>query len=263
MDASLPATGLDVIPESKLINGAPEDYAKLMYTSVLSTETDSLTYSNNRASLDANDTKVSYYRDEPEGVQFTYEADYIDQLGINLLDLGQNVDVDQKYANIDTTAIYDLSAMKNLDETLRNSEGVRFTLQLVPKSNGTSKEEYGSALADAKDYMDVQLNSPDSGSVTESGGTWSWIIPKETYVESEQRNLKNNNVFNGTVFTQAICLKVHVDNVEEKELQHYYSNYKVVLTAEILGSDNQPISDTRKDDYIIYTMTKIRPEFVE
>ena len=263
MDASLPATGLDVIPESKLINGAPEDYAKLMYTSVLSAETDSLTYSNNRASLDANDTKVSYYRDEPEGVQFTYEADYIDQLGINLLDLGQNVDVDQKYANIDTTAIYDLSAMKNLDETLRNSEGVRFTLQLVPKSNGTSKEEYGSALADAKDYMDVQLNSPDSGSVTESGGTWSWIIPKETYVESEQRNLKNNNVFNGTVFTQAICLKVHVDNVEEKELQHYYSNYKVVLTAEILGSDNQPISDTRKDDYIIYTMTKIRPEFVE
>ena len=261
LDASLPTAGLDVIPESKLVGGSPEDYTKLQYTSLLSTEEDSLTYSSNRATLNANDTKVKYYRDEPDGVKFTYEADYIDQLGINLLDLGQNVDVDGKYANIDTTAIYDLSAMKNLDNTLRNSTGVRFTLQLLPKNTGTNEEEYSEALSDASNYLEVQLNSPDSGTVAESGGTWSWTISKDTYVEAEQRNLKNNNVFNGTVFTQAVRLKVRIDNTEEA--QHFYSNYQVVVNVDILGADGTPVDDTHGNDNIIYTLTKIKPEFVD
>ena len=261
LDASLPTAGLDVIPESKLTNGSPEDYAKLQYTLLLSTEADSLTYSSNRASLDANNTKVSYYRDEPDGVQFTYEADYIDQLGINLLDPGQNVDVDGTYADIDTTAVYDLSSMKNLDNTLRDSTGVRFTLQLLPKNIGTNEEEYGEALSDASDYLEVQLNSPDSGTITESGGTWSWTIPKDTYVETEQRNLKNNNVFNGTVFTQAVRLKVRIDNTEAA--QHFYSNYKVIMNVDILGSDGKPVNDTHGNDNIIYTLTKINTDFVE
>ena len=169
--------------------------------------------------------------------------------------------MDGTYADIDTTAVYDLSSMKNLDNTLRDSTGVRFTLQLLPKNIGTNEEEYGEALSDASDYLEVQLNSPDSGTITESGGTWSWTIPKDTYVETEQRNLKNNNVFNGTVFTQAVRLKVRIDNTEAA--QHFYSNYKVIMNVDILGSDGKPVNDTHGNDNIIYTLTKINTDFVE
>ena len=266
MEVTLPTAGLDVIPESKLVGNAPENYAKLMYTSLVSTEKDSLSYSNNRVSLSANKTKVSYYRDEPEGVKLTYDADYIDQLGINLLDLGQNVDVDKNYANIDTTALYDLSSMKNLKETLLKSNGVRFTIKVLPKNTTGTLEEYGDVLEDASQYLTVEVNSPGYESFTESKGTWSWNIPKKVYVDNADNadnptELKNSNIFDGSVFTQAIRLKVNVKNVEN--MKHFYSNYKVLLSAEILNSNDTTIEGTYKNDNIIYTITKIKTEFVD
>ena len=263
MEVTLPTAGLDVIPESKLAGNAPENYAKLMYTSLVSTEKDSLSYSNNRASLSANKTKVSYYRDEPEGVKLTYDADYIDQLGINLLDLGQNVDVDKNYANIDTTALYDLSSMKNLKETLLKSNGVRFTIKVLPKNTTGTLEEYGDVLEDASKYLTVEVNSPGYENFTESKGTWSWNIPKKVYVDNAENptELKNSNIFDGSIFTQAIRLKVNVKNVEN--MNHFYSNYKVLLSAEILNSNDTTIEGTYKNDNIIYTITKIKTEFVD
>ena len=263
MEVTLPTAGLDVIPESKLVGNAPENYAKLMYTSLVSTEKDSLSYSNNRASLSANKTKVSYYRDEPEGVKLTYDADYIDQLGINLLDLGQNVDVDKNYANIDTTALYDLSSMKNLKETLLKSNGVRFTIKVLPKNTTGTLEEYGDVLEDASQYLTVEVNSPGYENFTESKGTWSWNIPKKVYVDNADNptELKNSNIFDGSIFTQAIRLKVNVKNVEN--MNHFYSNYKVLLSAEILNSNDTTIEGTYKNDNIIYTITKIKTEFVD
>lgn len=253
MQATLPTAGLDAIPESKLTNGAPNDYAKLLYTSLVSTEKDSLSYSNNRVAV--NETKVSYYREEPEGVNLTYEADYIDQLGINLLDLGQNVDVDRKFANIDTTARYDLSSLKNLNDILSNSSGIKFTLQLESKN---IDEEYGDAIINAADYINVQLNSPNSGTIEEENGSWSWIIPKDSYIDGNQ--LKDNDVFSGSILTQAIRLKVKIDNVEKAA--HYYSNYKVMLYVDILGNNGEVVADMHGADNFIYTLTKIRPEFV-
>ena len=51
MTVTLPVSGLDVIPQSKVNGETPEQYAKLEYSSQLSTVRQSLTYTSNRASF--------------------------------------------------------------------------------------------------------------------------------------------------------------------------------------------------------------------
>ncbi|MBU5480535.1 hypothetical protein [Blautia sp. MSJ-19] len=268
MEASIPATGLDVIPESEEKNNLPVDYAKLTYSSQLSTETQSLTYSTNRAS--EMNTLTKYYREEPTGAKLTYEADLdkIGQLGINLLDLQYQDEIETQYSMIDTNATYDLTNMKNLDTALKDSNGIRFTLNLLPKNtiaSGTSSlEDYQEAVKDAKQYLEINLRSKASGEVKYSNGTWSWTVPKTTYWDDTKKTVNTtNDVFNGTVLTQDIQLKVRIDNVEAANVGHYYSNYRVVLTAEILKNDGTVMANTHLDDNIIYTLAKIKPEFID
>ena len=260
MTVNIPASGLDVIPESKFTEGSgPMDYVKLAYSSQLSTVSRSLAYSNNRASC--SNTKTEYYRIEPTGAKLTYEADTIDQLGINLLD-PQYLDVSKEHALIDTTAVYSLASMKNLDDALKNSTGIRFTLTIAPKNtaSGSTMEDYADALTNANDYLAIELKSKDSGEVTYDNGkgTWSWTVPQSTYWSDG--NIKTDSVFDGSVLTQAIQLKVNVANVELNN--HYYSNYKVVLTAEIVKDENA-IDGTHQVDNIIYTLARINMEFVD
>lgn len=260
MTVNIPASGLDVIPESKFTEGSgPMDYVKLAYSSQLSTVSRSLAYSNNRASC--SNTKTEYYRIEPTGAKLTYEADTIDQLGINLLD-PQYLDVSKEHALIDTTAVYSLASMKNLDDALKNSTGIRFTLTLAPKNtaSGSTMEDYADALTNANDYLAIELKSKDSGEVTYDNGkgTWSWTVPQSTYWSNG--NIKTDSVFDGSVLTQAIQLKVNAANVELNN--HYYSNYKVVLTAEIVKDENA-IDGTHQVDNIIYTLARINMEFVD
>lgn len=260
MTVNIPASGLDVIPESKFTEGSgPMDYVKLAYSSQLSTVSRSLAYSNNRASC--SNTKTEYYRIEPTGAKLTYEADTIDQLGINLLD-PQYLDVSKEHALIDTTAVYSLASMKNLDDALKNSTGIRFTLTLAPKNtaSGSTMEDYADALTNANDYLAIEPKSKDSGEVTYDNGkgTWSWTVPQSTYWSDG--NIKTDSVFDGSVLTQAIQLKVNVANVELNN--HYYSNYKVVLTAEIVKDENA-IDGTHQVDNIIYTLARINMEFVD
>ena len=257
MTATIPASGLSVIPESGVTNGVPQDYTKLAYTSQLSTVSESLTYSSTRALCLS--TTTDYYREEPTGVKLVYEADEIGQLGINLLDL-QYLDVSREHSLIDTTAVYDLSSMKNLDATLNESKGIKFTLVLMPKNTetNTNMESYQKATTDAKNYLDIELISanPPKVEYDSKTGTWSWIIPQSEYWENG--NVKTDSVFDGSILTQAIQLKINVKNVN-----HYYSNYKVVLTAEILDSKGNSIESTELNDNIIYTFAKIKTEFVE
>lgn len=256
MEAAIPATGLSVVPESKTTGTMPSDYVKLAYSSQLSAEQQSLGYSNNRATVQ--NTTTAYYQEEPAGAKLSYEADSIGQLGINLLDLqNQNLDASGEHALIDTTAIYDLSAFKNLSAVLKESDGIKFSLTLLPKST-EKQEDYQAAVSNAKDYLQVEVTSPDSGELNYSNGTWSWTVPKGTYWADD--NIRTDSVFDGSLLTQVILLKVNVKNVEKEA--HYYSNYKVVLTAEILKADGTTIEKSRLDDNIIYTLAKINTEFV-
>ena len=258
MNAKLSASGLNVVPETSTGNtGDPADYIKLAYTSQLSTAKKSLSYSTARALL--RETRTKYYRDEPIGAQLTYEADEISQLGINLLDLQQqHMDVNQNNAIIDTTAMYDMSAIKDLANTLSTSEGIRFKIQLQNKKTDQT-EQYNEPLSIGS-YINVDVRSENSGSAeeTDDSKSYSWTVPKATYWDSQANELKTGSIFNGDTLTQAIRLKVNVKNVNE-----LYSNYRVVLTAEIIQSDNQAVDHTNASDNIIYTFTKIKPEFVD
>ena len=257
MNAKLPANGLDVIPESQLDNAEPTNYTKLTYTSQLATTRKSLSYSTARALLQ--NTKISYYRDEAAGVQLTYEADEIGQLGINLLDL-QNSYLDAAKENtiIDTTARYDMSTIKDLSSILASSSGIQFSIQLQNKNTtqATKRESYADAL-ELEGYIKVSVKSKNAGKVqlTDDKKAYTWTVPKSSYWDAGNRIMKASSIFDGDIMTQAIQLKVNIKNV------HLYSNYKVVLSVKIIGQDGNVVENTTAADNIIYTMARVKPEF--
>lgn len=277
LNAKIPAAGLMVIPISSVSeNSVPDEYAKLNYVAQISTDKNSLSYSSSRATLKYTETKVKYYRKAQQGAVFRYDADSIDQLGINMLDLDGNLDKDKKNAIISTTASYDLTNIQNLDEILKKSSGIRYTMKLVGKLDASGlTETYNETtnIQNASDYMTVNLMSGDSGAVeyhTETAtsgtkGTWSWTIPKSTYIDTDgdKSSIKKSAVFDGNTFTQAVNLYVNVDEESLKKIEgHMYSNYKVVMQVEILDASGAVVEKMTASDYVIYTFTRIKPEFV-
>ena len=254
MNAKLPANGLDVIPESKLDNAVPTNYTKLTYTSQLATTRKSLSYSTARELL--KNTKISYYRDEAAGVQLTYEADEIGQLGINLLDL-QNSYLDAAKENtiIDTTARYDMSAIKDLSSILASSSGIQFSIQLQNKNTTQDTENYANAL-ELNDYMKVVVKSENAGKVQLTDDTYTWTVPKSSYWDANNNIMEASSIFDGDIMTQAIQLKVNID-----QFQHLYSNYRVVLSVGIIDQNGNVVGNTTAVDNIIYTMARVKPEF--
>lgn len=261
MNAKLPANGLDVIPESQLEGAILTNYTKLTYTSQLATTRKSLSYSTARALLQ--DTKISYYRDEAAGVQLTYEADEIGQLGINLLDL-QNSYLDAAKENtiIDTTARYDMSTIKDLSSILASSNGIQFSIQLLNKNTTQATESYGDAL-ELNNYMKVVVKSENVGTVKptydKDKKAYTWTVPKNSYWDSANKIMQASSIFDGDIMTQAIQLKVNIKNVDQ--LKHLYSNYKVVLSVGIIDQNGNVVGNTTAADNIIYTMARVKPEF--
>lgn len=257
MNAKLPANGLDVIPESQLKGDLPTNYTKLTYTSQLATTRKSLSYSTARALQQS--TKISYYRDEAAGVQLTYEADEIGQLGINLLDL-QNSYLDAAKENtiIDTTARYDMSTIKDLSSILASSNGIQFSIQLQNKNTTQDTESYAADALELEDYMKVSVKSEKAGTVqlTDNKKAYTWTVPKSSYWDDDKKIMKASSIFDGDIMTQAIQLKVNVKNVDQ-----LYSNYKVVLSVKIIGQKGNVVENTTAADNIIYTMARVKPEF--
>lgn len=254
-----PITALEVFPESKLDdNGLPVNYVSMNYSSRLSTVKQSLSYSSNRVSAKESQ-RTRYYRDEPAGAKLTYYADQIDQLGINLLDL-RYLDAAKENSLIDTTAYYDLSEMKDMEKTLEDSSGIRFTLTLQQKNPEGETEDYGAVLTAAASYLQVELKSGNYQDFEETNGIWTWTVPQKDYWKDGKLNTAD--VFDGTKLSQAIQLKVNVSNVENGT-GHLYSNYKVVLKAEILDSNGSSVTNTDETDDLIYTLARIKLEFQE
>lgn len=257
MNAKLPANGLDVIPESQLEGAILTNYTKLTYTSQLATTRKSLSYSTARKSLQ--NTKISYYRDEAAGVQLTYEADEIGQLGINLLDL-QNSYLDAAKENtiIDTTARYDMSTIKDLSSILASSRGIQFSIQLQNKNTTQATESYAVDALKLEDYIKVSVKSENAGTVQLANDkkAYTWTVPKSSYWDAGNKIMKASSIFDGDIMTQAIQLKVNIKNVDQ-----LYSNYKVVLSVKIIGPNGNGVENTTAADNIIYTMARVKPEF--
>ena len=257
MNAKLPANGLEVIPESQLEGDLPTNYTKLTYTSQLATTRKSLSYSTARKLLQ--DTKIRYYRDEAAGVQLTYEADEIGQLGINLLDLQNSyLDATKENTIIDTTARYDMSTIKDLSSILASSSGIQFSIQLQNKNTTQDTESYAADALELEDYMKVSVKSEKAGTVqlTDNKKAYTWTVPKSSYWDDDKKIMKASSIFDGDIMTQAIQLKVNVKNVDQ-----LYSNYKVVLSVKIIGQKGNVVENTTAADNIIYTMARVKPEF--
>lgn len=257
MNAKLPANGLEVIPESQLEGDLPTNYTKLTYTSQLATTRKSLSYSTARKLLQ--DTKIRYYRDEAAGVQLTYEADEIGQLGINLLDLQNSyLDATKENTIIDTTARYDMSTIKDLSSILASSSGIQFSIQLQNKNTTQDTESYAADALELEDYMKVSVKSEKAGTVqlTDNKKAYTWTVPKSSYWDDDKKIMKASSIFDGDIMTQAIQLKVNVKNVDQ-----LYSNYKVVLSVKIIGQKGNVVENTTAANNIIYTMARVKPEF--
>ena len=256
LEAVIPAAGLDVIPESDSAGGLPENYAKLTYVSHLSTQKESLSYSSMKA-VKA-DTKISYYRKINQANRFTYDADQIDQLGINLKDLQEEyLNEAGTCSRIETTARYNLSGVPNLENILRQSDGVRYTLNLRARGTEQSDLDYPqNHLSDGNAY--IQLNPKDADYRYQNDGTWSWTVGKDQYMNGD--TVKIGSVFDGTSFVERIPIWVRVDNVES--IHHFYANYKLELRVEVIDSEGNILIGS-DSDYLIYTLTKIQPTFVD
>lgn len=255
LEAVIPATGIDVIPESKLVNGLPENYTKLTYISRLSTQQTSISYSSTRSAL--SNTQIQYYREKSQENQLVYDADNVDQLGINLNDLVDDyLNQDGTCSRIETTAWFNLSGVRNLEEILRNSAGVKYTLSL--QSKGSVNEYPDDKVLESNSYIQLSPTLPDQR-YNATDNNWSWIVARDQYIDAKD-DLIIGSVFDGSAFTEKIPVWVRIDNVET--LNHLYSNYKLNLTVEIMDNNGNPLI-AAESDYLVYTLTKIKPEFID
>lgn len=254
LEAVVPAAGIDIIPESTIDNGSPENFTTLTYISRLSTQKESISYSNTKSSLQ--NTQIKYYREKTQDNQLVYDADNIDQLGINLNDLVDDyMNQDSTCSRIETTSWLNLVGVRNLEEVLKKSYGVKYTLSLVRK--GEDNEYLENNVNNANSYIQLSPVLPDER-YDSTNNAWSWIVKRDEYMDGD--TIKIGSVFDGTAFIEKITVWVRVDNVEL--LNHFYSNYKLELTAEIIDKNGNVLIGPLSD-YLVYTLTKIKPEFVD
>ena len=233
----------------------PKNFAQLAFTAQISNEGSTLSYSSTKVNKNGN---MKYYRESSAGSKLIYDADQIDQLGINLHDLQSDyLNSSNTASRIATTVKYDLSATENLESVLKNSDRVEFTLDLRGRNKDDSGLGYpNECYTDAADYISIVSNN--GYLLSETDGVWSMTIPRSAYVD-QNGNLRTDGVFDGAAFNLSIDIWVRVNNVESSN--HLYDNYKVTLNAKLFDSGNHVI-DQPVSDNIIYTLCKIQPEFI-
>lgn len=246
LDAKLPTDALDVIPKADLKNGTLSEYARLSYLSRISVEKSGLSYSDMTASL--SNTQVGYYRKNSEDAQLKFNAKDLSQLGINLRDLMDehlSTDVQGRRSRIDAFAEYDLRGVRDWQELLKDSQYMRFTLELQRKTGDTAYEK--EANADA--FLQVEGKTYQAAS-----NSWSWTVPKEQYYDAATAAPKLDGML-----AQALTLQVYLDGIEEDK--RFFANYRVLMTAELVDTEGK--SQCVVKDALIYTLAQIKPEFVK
>ncbi|SFW32802.1 hypothetical protein [Ruminococcus flavefaciens] len=175
-----------------------------------------------------------------------------DQLGINAKDLPTTVTGNMCPMN--TVVVYDVSKLMSI---IDDSAGVELTFRLVRKdANGKYTQEL-----DIADY----LTDPTFKTLTVTKDTTNSNSKIYTY-RFEKANLAG--VYNGGVYTIPIDFTVKTNFSGTDLTDHYYSNYKVIVSAslyemkdvEVEGqTTQQPVqmSGTIVDDHLIYTNAKI------
>ncbi len=219
-----------------------DSYTKVHYRSALSTRTDTLSTSGMVASV-AGDP--GYYRKDLGSSTIELAASKQTQLGINVNDL------DLADGTIGAVGTYSLLKLVDGDSKIKQASSVRYSLTLQQRTNtdGTYSD------VNIADYLTVK--SSDLGTGTIAADNSSIVFTDDSLKTRDG----NTNVFK-FLFQVKVKTDVEAD-------QHFYANYRIVLTAQLLDASGNPIdipvnvnsdSSYANSDYITYSLTKIKTD---
>lgn len=207
----------------------------------------------------------SYYQNANGHASFSFDADNINQLGINLSDLPSK---DPQVIN--ATATFDVSKWTGVEDTLKRSDRVRFTMTFK------QKQEDGNyiTLNNAEDYIQYMIvtESYKDGTVIQkplsyNNGCWIWDD-----INGSPSGISFANYSEGESFSVPIEFAVKTDT---NQSNFNYANYRIEMKVEILaksedgGYSCQPILTGKENesvqsmsDYITYTFARVSTQFL-
>ena len=255
MKANLHMSGL----ACQNVIAASEDgsaYTKPTYRSFLSPHADTLSTSTMTAD---NDGRMRYYRKGGGASTIALTATKKAQLGINVDDLGT------ADGTIAVAATYDLSKLSGADEKLGKAEKATFTLTLQKREeNGSYKDVSGIG-----DYLSVQQCAQlDMDNVGVSDDRNSIVLTDAASKDAASNSVLATRDGSSPILRLGFVVKVNT-NVEPA--QHFYANYRLVMTAHLSGGgvDDTPVNASgsiagyANSDYVTYTLTRVHMGGVE
>ena len=228
-------------------------YTKPTYRSFLSPHADTLSTS---TMAKDNEGKMRYYRKGGGASTIALTATKKTQLGINVDDLGT------ADGTIALAATYDLSKLSGAEEKLSKAEKATFTLTLQKREEDGSYKD----VPDIGDYLSVQQCAQlgmDNVGVSDDRNS---IV----FTDAASKDVASNSVLatrdgSSPILRLSFVVKVNT-NVESA--QHFYANYRLVMTAHLSGSgvDDTPVNASgsiagyANADYVTYTLTRVHME---
>ena len=221
-------------------------YTKPTYRSFLSPHADTLSTS---TMAKDNEGKMRYYRKGGGASTIALTATKKTQLGINVDDLGT------ADGTIALAATYDLSKLSGADEKLSKAEKAIFTLTLQKRGGDGIYED----VSGIGDYLSVQQ-------CTQLGmGKVSVGADSIVFADAASNGVLATRDSNSPILRLGFVVKVNT-NVESA--QHFYANYRLVMTAHLSGGgvDDTPVNASgsiagyANSDYVTYTLTKVHME---
>ena len=228
-------------------------YTKPTYRSFLSPHADTLSTS---TMAKDNEGKMRYYRKGGGASTIALTATKKTQLGINVDDLGT------ADGTIALAATYDLSKLNGADEKLGKAEKATFTLTLQKREeDGSYKDVPG--IGDCLSVQQCAQLGMDNVGVSDDRNS---IV----FTDAASKDVASNSVLatrdgSSPILRLSFVVKVNT-NVESA--QHFYANYRLVMTAHLSGSgvDDTPVNASgsiagyANADYVTYTLTRVHME---
>lgn len=218
-------------------------YTKPTYRSFLSPHADTLSTSTMTAD---NEGKMRYYRKGGGTSTIALTATKKTQLGINVDDLGM------ADGTIALAATYDLSKLSGADEKLSKAKSATFTLSLQKREEDGSYED----VSDIEKYLFVQQSTHlGTGTLSADGNS---IVFTDTLTDDGLATRDGSS----PILRHGFVVKV---NTDVESAQHFYANYRLVMTAHLSGDgvDDTPVNASGSvvgyshSDYVTYTLTRV------
>ena len=247
MKANLQMSG----PACQNAIAASEDgsaYTKPTYRSFLSPHADTLGTS---AMAADNEGGMRYYRKGGGASTIALTATKKAQLGINIDDLST------ADGTIALAATYDLSKLSGAEEKLSKAENATFTLTLQKREEDGSYKD----VSDIGDYLSVrQCTQLGMDNVGVSDDRNSIV-----FTDAASNSVLATRDGSSPILRLGFVVKV---NTDVESAQHFYANYRLVMTAHLSGSgvDDTPVNASgsiagyANSDYVTYTLTRVHME---